>query len=396
MDKKHLKINAGIINLTDVHPEALEQYETIEMNCGMAIVTPEARKLLAMVGAQINTGTILDVPQDANIIMVNGKYELRADTHVPENSVLIANGHMRLHPGAQNNLSSFIKIIVNGSLVAPESMRGQMGNMTINGNETFYPDEAEYVEGNLQLTRRFCRFVQENSVYFATGAAILVEKNVDVEELLSKNVIIHAKKAYIASGYPDGELLFSPKTHIVSVPEGYTFIQGNLTIDESTAWSQGTKLFVVGNVTADAEASDGLKALEEIIVHGTAKVHEDLMEFWQERCKQAAKVKVIDKSRKIEDMNSPVIISRELLEMCESGLRIADCNTVEVLPDVELDLLSGKLLALSCVAVCQCTKEQQSVLQLVSDSVNFVRETPAMDKTEDENTVVINAGSYKL
>ena len=73
MDKKHLKINAGTIDLTDVHQEALEQYETIEMNCGMAIVTPEARKLLAMVGAQINTGTLLDVPQDASVTVLEGE-----------------------------------------------------------------------------------------------------------------------------------------------------------------------------------------------------------------------------------------------------------------------------------------------------------------------------------
>ena len=88
-----------------------------------------------------------------------------------------------------------------------------------------------------------------------------------------------------------------------------------------------------------------------------------------------------------------------MLARCPRGIEIIDCRNVIILPDVETALLSEKILKMRGVTLCVCTQEQQSMLQLVSEFVDFAQEKPEKKKAaEDEDIKVlkINAGFYKL
>lgn len=399
MEKKHLKISAGLVDLTDVQPEALTHYNAITVSSGVVLVTPRTRRLLAEFGAILNCGGVIDVPDGCQLNNINGGTTLTEHTQVADNTVLLVNGHLRLAPGSQDAVQKFAKIIVNGQLILPESMQNGCTNLIQNGSQITYPDQAIYVEKDIQINKRFLRGIKPDSIFFTQHSAFLTEENVDVSSLLDQNILIYAKKAYISENYPDGELLFDPKAQIIPVPTGFRLIQGDLTLNELTELQYGKKLFVVGKCRVEMAAKNALESLEKIIVAGEAQVDEDLMDLWQARCVKADKVTRINQARKIKGMDSDVIISKEMLALCPRGLEIIDCKNVIILPDVEAAFLSEKILKMRGVSLCVCTQEQQSVLQLVGEFVDFAREKPEKKKAaEDEETKVlkISAGFYKL
>ncbi|MBE5772073.1 MAG: hypothetical protein E7336_11960 [Clostridiales bacterium] len=399
MEKKHLKISAGLVDLTDVQPEALTHYHAITVSSGVVLVTPRTRRLLAEFGAILNCGGVIDVPDGCQLNNINGGTTLTEHTQVVDNTVLLVNGHLRLAPGSQETIRKYAKIMVNGPLILPEGLQGQCSGIIQNGQQIVYPDGADYVEGNIQINDRFLRRIKKDAAFFTRSSAFLIEENVDVQALLDQNILIHAKTAYVSENYPDGELLFDSNAQIISVPAGFRVIQGNLTLDQQTEAEYGKKLFVVGKCRVEMAAKNALESLEKIIVAGEAQVDEDLMDLWQARCVKADKVTRINQARKIKGMDSDVIISKEMLALCPRGLEIIDCKNVIILPDVEAAFLSEKILKMRGVSLCVCTQEQQSVLQLVCEFVDFAREKPEKKKAaEDEETKVlkISAGFYKL
>ena len=151
MEKKHLKISAGLVDLTDVQPEALTHYHAITVSSGVVLVTPRTRRLLAEFGAILNCGGVIDVPDGCQLNNINGGTTLTEHTQVVDNTVLLVNGHLRLAPGSQETIRKYAKIMVNGPLILPEGLQGQCSGIIQNGQQIVYPDGADYVEGNIQI-----------------------------------------------------------------------------------------------------------------------------------------------------------------------------------------------------------------------------------------------------
>lgn len=400
MDMKKLRINVGTLDLTELTSEKLAAYDSVEINGGVLLLTPSARKLLAEKGASLNMGMYFDVPDNARVMTSNGSSHIAADSIVPENCVLMCNGSLHLHPGSADAVAAYAVLLVQGRVILPESMRGALSHITHNGSTLVYPDDAQYVSGNITVDRRFSRQAGSGAYLFTGDDAFLTDPAVDVSALLDKNVVIHAQKAYVSEEIADGDMLFDMQTEIVPVPAGYAFVRAEtpLLIDATTAARWGKKLFVVGSVRAEAASADGLNALESLFVCGDAEVDEELLPSWNARCLRADNLSVIDNSRIVSELPE-AIISREILEACDHGLSLEECRLVTVLPDVEPALLAEKVKRLSECAACVCTEAQQAVLQLVAVDSRFARKPPEAEapKQPDESDCVhINAGFYKF
>lgn len=400
MDMKKLRINVGTLDLTELTPEKLAAYDSVEINGGVLILTSSARKLLAEKGSRINMGMYFDVPDNARVITSNGPSHIAADSIVPDNCVLMCNGSLHLHPGSADAVAAYAGVLVNGQLILPESMRGVLSRITHNGNTLVYPDEAQYVSGDITVNRRFARQAGSGAFFFTGGEAYFTDPDVDATALLDKNVVVHAQKAYVSEEIADGDMLFDMQTGIIIVPAGYAFVRAEapLRLDAATATRFGKKLFVVGDVLVEAASADGLNALESLIVYGSAQIAEPLLPAWNARCQRVDSVSFIDNSRLVSELPEAVI-SRELLEACEHGLSLEECQLVTVQADVEPALLAEKVKRLSECAACVCTEGQQAVLQLVAADTNFTRKPPESDahsQPDDSDCIHINAGFYKF
>ncbi len=395
MEKKNLHINCGLLDVTSLTSETLENYEKISANCAVLVTTPETSALLARVGAQINAGHTVSSAQGVRTLLSNGCCELTADTDVPENSMLMVNGKLRLFPGADETIAKYHLVLVNGQIILPESVRSVLGLINLNGNSLVYPDGADFREGGLEVSRRLARMAKENALYYVIGAAFLMEEGVDVEVLLDKNVVVHASRAYVSSAYPDGDLLFDENTEIRIVPEGCAFVRENLTLDSAASALHGRKICVAGDVRAEKDAAEALAAIEEITVHGTAFIAEELLPLWSEKCHRADRIEIIKPGRLISDTSEDVLVGPDMLALCPDGLRIRDCVNVLIDPAIEPALLAEKILELCGVACCVCTEQQQSALHLIANETFFAREK-AEEKKDDGNTIRINAGTYSL
>ena len=397
---KKLKINAGYLDVTELTPEKLAAYDSIKINGGVLILNPTARELLAEKGASLNMGIYFDVPDKAHVMSSNGRTDITAETVVPENCVLLCNGALHLHPGSAGAVAAYAGLLVNGRVILPESMRGALSRITLNGDTLVYPDDARFVSGDITVDRRFARQVDSGAYLFTGDDAFLTDPAVDAAALLDKNVVVHAQKAYVSQEIADGDMLFDMQTEVVPIPAGYAFVraESQLRMDAAVVARYGKKLFVLGDVRAEADDKDSLDALESLIVYGNAQIAQPLLPVWNARCQRVDSLSFIDNSRLISKLPE-AIISRELLEACEHGLSLEECELVTVLGDMEPALLAEKVKRLTGCAACVCTEAQQSVLQLVAADTNFIRQRPeadAPDQPEISDCIQINAGFYKL
>ena len=401
MEKKHLRINAGVLSIIGDKAALLEQYESIKINTGLLIISPGNRSALNARLKGINMGNCIEVPDGAEVKMINGAADVTADDKAPESTALLANGMLHLHEGAADVLAKYACVYHNGPLYAPESMRGAAALVQSNGSKHFYPDGAEFINGDLTIDRRFVKRAAEDGCWYCTGNVFIASPGIDVAELVEKNVIIHGEKAFVSADYTDAELLLDSDTDIELVPSGYKFIKGDVNITADTADFYGGRLYVYGSVTADRDSSAGLDKLEKIIVKGHAKVHEKVLEAWNAVCSGSPDTEMTDDAKVIEDI-AEVHVNRAMLEACPDGLRITDAATVIFDSDIEPALLAEKIRHMSDCSCVVCTEEQQGVLQLAAEDVNFMRERPAKAKAEDAggandgDTVSINAGVYSL
>lgn len=61
---KKLKINCGTLDTRNLVEETLAAYESVAVNCGTLIVTPESQALLSRYGVAANCGDTLSLPKD--------------------------------------------------------------------------------------------------------------------------------------------------------------------------------------------------------------------------------------------------------------------------------------------------------------------------------------------
>lgn len=401
MEKKHLKINAGVLSITGDKAKLLEQYESIKINTGLLIISPSNRAAMNARLKGVNMGACIEVPDGATVRMINGSADVTADDNVTENTALVVNGMLHLHEGTAEVLAKYACVHLNGQLYAPESMRCAAASVQSNGSKNFYPDGAEFIHGDLTIDRRFVKRASEDSFWYCTGNVFIVSPGIDVETLIEKNVMVHGEKAFVSVDYVDAALLFDSNTEIELVPSGYKFIKGDVNITADTADFYGGRLYIYGKVTADRDSEEGLENLEKVIVKGSAYVHEKVFSVWNSICTGCANVEVKDDA-KVIGATEEVHVSRAMLAACPEGIRITEASVVVFDSDIEIAMLAARVRSISDCTCAVCTEEQQGVLQLVAEYVDFVRERPVKTKDEDgeleesSDTVKINAGVYSL
>ena len=401
MEKKHLRINTGILTAAGDKTGIIGQYESIKLNAGTLIASAKNLAAISARAKRMNVGMTIEVPENAEVKLVNGSADITPGDLAPENTALIVNGTLHVHEGAGEALARYVLIHLNGVMYAPESLRSAVTRIQKCGAQHFYPDGAEFVDGDIIIDRRFVKRAAEDGMWYATGKACPAGPGIDIAALIDKNIIIRAEKAYVSADYPDAEMLFDSETNIEVVPSGCRLIRGDLNITDDTADFHGSRLYVLGCVTVGRDGASGLEKLEKLIFRGSAQVHERALDMWKKRASGDGSLEVTDDAKTVSETDT-VCVSRAMLEACPDGVRIEEASTVLVAADVEPALLAERVRRIEDCGCVVCTQEQQAVLQLVSECVNFAREPaaePEKKKEElpgDGEIVRINAGMHSI
>lgn len=421
---KKLMINCGNCDTRNVKEETLSAYESIVINCGAVLVSPESKDLLNRYGVTMNCGNVMELSKDVKVKTINGSAQIKSSDTAVDRVYLQINGSLEIGPNTQEVLKQYVGICVNGSVSYPESVSSCLGLMSVNGSTTCYPDGAIVLKRSAVIDKLFALRAKKN-LYWAAKRMIMVDPQLDAAALAAKGATFATKEVILAESKVESLIdLIDEKAEIIIVPDGTVVVNDDVVLDDMTLRKYGRKLYVIGDVEVAKDFTQSLSQLQYLNIRGDAKVTEEgkagLLEVLTEI---DGEVKVVKspKGKKIEDKLN-LRISKWLLEQEPEGIYASDCVRIVLDEDIPNEMILEKMSFSDCVEI-KCAPEQEAAVAAVSDDVVAIgglgkTVQRAMDMAKDAtgsdmsigdiiedamgigkdmlNTKVINAGDYVL
>ena len=406
---KELIINCAGCDTRNVSEENYTQYENITINASAVLTNETGKAFLNKMPVTLNCANLIEVENDVELFTVNGHGEIKCTDNPPEKKiVLFANGHLTIEPNTENYLKQCVKIIVNGSVMYPESMGGYLSNMVVNGSSNCYPDEAIILKKNAVIDHLFA-LRAKNALYWSGKRVIMVDPKLNAEQLKAKGVSFSSKQVIIAESKVEEFLsLIDEKAEFIIVPDGTSVVLDDLTLDESALCRYGKKLYVIGDVSVPFE-NDCLDSLEYIKINGDAEVPQECKEkFWEVLTEIDGEVKIA-RAKGTSICDRPhVKITKWMLQQ-DMGIDVKDCMIVEIADDVTRDLITQRLHIEDCCMV-RCNEEQEDAVSMISEDVSKIDSKNGNDSSgienhtkaalagiiKDKDAKIINAASYVM
>lgn len=396
---RKLNIHCGTCDARNVSEETLSAYESITINCGDLMVTPEAQALLSRYGVAMNCGNTRCLPKDAVVRQINGSHKL-TPADVPGKQVYLSvNGSLEIAPGSEAVLERCVGINVNGALLCPESLGSCLQNVSVNGSTTLYPDEAIVLKRTAVIDRLFALRAKER-LYWSARRMIFTDPMLDGEQLAGKGATFQSREVIITESLV-GSLLGSihEQVDIIIVPDDTQVLCDDVTLTLATVRKSGPRLCITGDLEITPESREALEQMEYLCVQGDATVPEDMQALLLEKAEIGGILQVRNPflGRRISD-RATLRLSKWLLEQEPHGIWVEDCAIVRVDEDIPNGLILDKLHLVEC-GVVRCGDGQESALAMVSQDCGIIgkedADAPGQTKN-DPDTVTINAGTYTL
>ena len=366
---KKMVINCGDCDARFVSEETLAAYETISINAGTLLVTPETRNLLNRYNVTLNCGDVLELEKDVRLSTINGNHQIKSGDAPEVKTCLMVNGSLEIGPGTAQVVKQYAGIIVNGNATYPESLSGSLSMLQVNGSVLCYPDEAIVLKRSAVIDRVFALRAKKK-LYWSAKKMVMVDPQLDGAVLAAKGATFSAEEVILAESKVEQLIeLIDEKAEIIIVPDGTSVIDDDLDFDEMTFKRYGRKLYINGDLKV-LEDLDILDEIEYLNIRGDAEVIESMKDRLMAVLTEIeGNVKVVGKpkGRQMSDQMK-VKISRWLLEQESEGLYITDCMKVVLDADIPAEMILQKLCIRDCMEV-KCTSEQEAAVAAVSEDV---------------------------
>ena len=194
---KKMIINCGDCDARNVSEETLAAYESIVINAGTVIVTPESKELLNRYAVTMNCGDVLELEKDVKLRSVNGSAQIRSTDMVAGKTYLDVNGSLEIGPNTEKVLEQYVGISVNGSVYYPESMGSFLSTLSVNGSSVCYPDGAVILKRSAVIDKLFALRAKEK-LYWSAKRMIMVDPDLDAGKLAAKGARFSSKEVILA------------------------------------------------------------------------------------------------------------------------------------------------------------------------------------------------------
>ena len=394
-EKKSLQVNAVMCDMREISEEVLKEHNKININAAIVLMSKESKEIIARYDVSINSAYVCEVEIDAEVKIENGKYQILPGQKPTAATILMVNGKLHIAPNTEDVLDSYTSIIVNGKVICPKSMSGNIANMQINGKIEFYPDNAVILKNTFVLDKVFMIRADESD-YYASGRVVILDNSLDMKKLAEKKVHFITPQALISESLAEASVdLFDKETEIILLPDGCTFIDDDVLFSERILRRYGNTLYINGDLTFEANSESALKQLKYLNVNGTVKILKTLQEAFEEI--DAIYDDILCVKGIIIDDKPSVSIDKEVLERNLDDITICDCAMVSLSEDIPPEIIQERLQFRDC-AMVKCTPEQRSAVELISIDTNITtsKDNKLFDSLSTENTKSINSIQYKF
>ena len=396
--KKHLRINCATCDISNAAESTLAAYQTIQINAALVLTSGKTQALVPKYGVFINAASVIEKPEDADLVTCNGQYAITAGDVLNRTVALLVNGALEIEKGTEEMLGHYAFIHVNGSVTYPQSLSGKLGMLRVNGNTECYPDEAIRLDASFTVDKMF-RLRAKAGEYYARKRVILLDPAADPAALSDKGVRFLTKTAILAESLAEAAVpMFDDSTEIIIVPDGCAYVDGGAVLNEALLKKCGTKLYVVGDLVLEEESAKLFGQITYLTVRGDVQLPEKLMDAFSALKAEYNGLLAI-RGKALRDKTS-VTVDAGLLSRHPEGITLIDCVKVKLDEDIPPELIEEKLLIRDCVQV-SCAKAQRTAVEMVSTDVVEISDDVAWEYNEEEaennpDVQVINTSEFKL
>jgi hypothetical protein len=397
MMKKKLVVNAAMCDVSHVSEQTLQAYESLEINAGVVVSSPQAREKMAGLQVKINASSTLDAVEGAAVNVHNGSYAIKAGQKLQKPAILIVNGKLTIDKGAEDVLKDYLVILVNGQALYPDSMAGHLGQMNVNGSSLSYPDEAVLLGSSAVIDRVFILRARD-SLYFAQRSVVLPDKGLDIKALCEKGVRFLTKKAVIAEALLEEALpLFGDEVEVVTIPDGLVYVKGDQVLKEDLLRTHGNRLYIHGDLHIPMEADQALEQMERCAVSGNVKIVKELVDRFL--ALGPVFTKLASYRGALLTDRSEVRLTPEVMDKFPYGLTLEDCAIIKIDIRIAPEVIEEKLRLKDC-GLIYCSPAQRNAVEKVSNDVGMIldgeKDASEGDNEPDLQTEVINTATYTL
>lgn len=367
---KNLKINTMICDSRKVTEDFLQQYEKVDIDTMLLCTTEESMQLMSRYNVSINAMNIEKLDNGVELEIINGSHTIKATVPVARKTSLIVNGKLIVEKDALDSLEDYIKIIVNGGALYPQSLAGVLASrLLVNGKAAVYPDEATLIQGDLELDRRFISKTEAGTLYYVNGKVSFMNREADYSELIKKEVRIQTGRAVVRESTQDLAeqiLVGTPKWTVV--PDNCEYCRKDVVLDDSFYLKNGSRVYVDGSLTAEDESVLG--KMEFLQVSGRVLLNERAKEAFLSVCNKFGDLLLY--SGTLLQQSSDCVIEAGMLEEEPEKIYVVDCVNVRLEDGITKEQIKEKLRITGCVNVI-CPPELLAVVRLIAkDCVNIV------------------------
>lgn len=394
---KKLEINCGFCDATRLTEDALAGYGAVEVNCGTLAVTDAAQRLFLNRGADLNTGTVLKIPDGADLALRMGSFTVAPREKPSRPTAMVVMGSLTVKPDAGETLSGYICFRVMGRLLCPRSLYDP-ALFQVMGSQTLIPDGYEYAEGPLTLGRNAPALYGGRRIF--TEDPVIFTEDADPDSLAASGAVFSCPGAAVPEKLLDSahQILELPRPDALTpLPEGALYLSGNQNLTKRLL-RLSKRLYIDGGLTVERRNGDLLRQLEYLRVTGRALVPEELEDALLDLDPLCGDVFPY-RGALIRDRE--VTVTRARLRK-EGFLTLLDCAHVELAEDLTPEEIEDGLSLTSCDEVV-CTPAQEDAVRDVSEHPDRItvrtpgEEEPGSDgEPRDPDTVEINCGTYRF
>lgn len=403
-EKKNYIVNCDVCDTRRITEESLSGYEQIVINADILLTDEHSRTVMNSLPLLCNADETMDVEGEVSVICVSGSYEINGDTLIGDQAVICVNGDLTVRPGTEKVLERILKICVNGSAKYPRSMAPFLNRLIVNGSVQCIPDECIELNPVFTIDRYFPLRARQDGCYYVDEKVVLMDPEVDVEALVSKNVRFVTKRFLVREELiPQSVGMFEESVEMNVVPAGFAFVEGGAELTDALLQKHGTCLYIDGDLTLKDGSENCLDRLEKLCVKGKVRLLKRQAEAFA-KVDATYEELVFVKGRYIA--NQPkIVVDKALLETSEDGVEIGNCAILKVKEDAAPELILERLWVGNCAHIF-CSPEQKSTMQLVCGNVAKISDGKEGDDGNDDGIMgklkkmadsrVVNADTYIL
>ena len=401
-DQKVLVVNCDLCDARKINEENYQCYEEITLNADVVFVDERSKSVLNRLPVKLNMDIMFEAKPGIEYCLqvINGSSELNAQSFVEDHTFLIVNGDLSILPETKDILKKYESIVVNGCVKHPDDI--SLGDkMHVNGATISYPKDCKMLEKEFVMDYYFPIRAKSNTRYFAENRVVMTDLGCDLFPLIEKKVRFVTKELLVLEEkVKEAIALVDETVRLTVIPEGYTYINENVLLDERSLRRYGNKLYIDGNLTIGEESLDCLPQLEGLKVKGDVLLKKKYQAEFEKIDAEYRKL-VIIKGRVIENCVQ-ASLDTATLDLDPDGIAVRCVSRLELAKDILPEKIMNQLEIANCACVI-CSEEQKAAVSFVSKNVARIETGDAEEKKEEQEEAVsgkrvvqINADQYIL